>query len=191
MNQNTTNKYRTNESFFKAFTHSCLGKLVTLGLIMTVVLFIAHITIPDKETMIEETEDNIRQCIMANDSIQTDGLDDAINNFSITFTEADSTFDEQTWETFTKYNQLQCHRHAFYSTVRIHNNLHPSGTCAGIGIFGLVISTVNFKDLLLNVGPIHKGYGKELIQEPYKVEDEYFGDNPDIKAFHYNDEETE
>ena len=185
MNQNNRGNYRTKESF----THSCLGRFVITAAVLGAVLFIAHITVPDRDTMIEEMEDNIRQCIMANDSIRTDGIDDAINNVGYTFTHADSTFDLSLWETFLKYNRLEYHRHAFYATTRIVNNFHPDGIRSGIGIFSLVIPTVNYDDFILTVDSIHKGYGKELIKTETKEMD--FGEQPHIKEYHYQGESTQ
>ena len=187
MNQNSNEHYRTNESLMHSFTHSCLGRIIILAAIMGVVLFIAHLTVPDEQTMTEEIEDDIRQCIMANDSLQTDAIDDAVNNVGYIFTHADSTFDAEIWQTFTKYNRLEYHKHAFYATMHIHNNFRPAGTRVGIGILGLVIPTVNFNDFLLRVGPIHKGYGKGLIQNIY-YEDTDLGTNPNIKEYHYHGE---
>ena len=184
MNQTDRGNYHAKESITHSFTHSCLGRLVIFGAVMAVILFIAHLTVPDEKTMTEEMEDNIRQCIMANDSLQTDWIDDAINNVGYTFTHVDSTFDASLWETFLKYNQLEYHRHLFYATTRIHNNFRPDGVRVGIGIFSLVIPTVNFNDFLMRVDPIHKGYDKGLIQT-IDVEEEYLGEQPHLKEYHY------
>ena len=189
MDQNKKS-FRTNESLFHSFLHSCLGKIIILAGIIAVLLLIAHITVPGREEMTEETEDNIRQCIMANDSLPTDKIDDFINNIGYTFTHADSTFDVEIWRTFNKYNRLEYHEHPFYSTMHIHNNFRPEGTRVSIGIFGLVIPTVNYNDFLLRVGPIHKGYDRVLIKNTY-IEEEYFGENPGIKEYHYHGEKSE
>ena len=190
MDQNKKGGFRTHESLAKSFTHSCLGKIIILAAVLAGLLVIAYLSVPDQETMTLETEDNIRQCIMANDSTKTDKIDDAINNIGYTFTHCDSTFELETWETFCKYNQLQFHKHTFYNTMHIHNNLHPQGTRVGVGIFGMVIPTVNFTDILLSVGPVHKGYGKGLIKNTY-IQEEYFGENPSVKEYHYKGDETD
>jgi len=190
MKQPDRGNYRKDEGLVHSFSHSCLGKLIIAAGVTAVLLFLAHISVPDEQTMTDEMNDNIRQCIMANDSIKTDWIDDAINNIGYTFTHADSTFDESIWETFNKYNRLEYHKHAFYSTMRLHNNFRPEGTRVGIGIYGLVIPTVNFNDFLLRVGPMHKGYDKRIIQNIY-YEDEYFGENPNIEEYHYKGDITE
>jgi len=188
MNQNGKEGFRTR----KSFTNSCLGKIAVLGAIVAGLLIVAHLTVPDRESMILETEDNIRQCIQANDSLQTDKIDDAINNIGYTFTHADSTFDAEVWEAFNKYNRLEYHKHSFYATVHVRNNFRPQGTRVGVGIFGLIIPTVNFNDILLRVDPIHKGYGKELIQNTNdNGEEDLFGENPNVKVYHYKDDEEQ
>ena len=68
--------------------------------------------------------------------------------------------------------------------------LYPQGRRVGVGIFGMVIPTVNFSDILLSVGPVHKGYGKGLIKNTY-IQEEYFGDNPNVKEYHFKGDETE
>ena len=79
---------------------------------------------------------------------------------------------------------MEYHHHAFYSTMYLHNNYRPQGTRAGIGIFGMVLPTVNFNDLILRVAPIHKGYDKRIMQNIY-YEDQYFGENPNVNEYHY------
>ena len=185
----TNNGFRTNESLKRSFTHSCLGRLVICAAVLIVVLIIAHLSVPDKETMTYEIEDDIMECIQTHDNIQADKLDDAIDNIGRIFTVADSTFDQSTWRAFLKYNRLVYHKHAFYSTMHLHNNLHPDGDRFGIGIFGIVIPTVTFSDIILNINPIHKGYDRP-IQTP-TFEDSYMGEQPHIKEYHYQGDVTQ
>ena len=189
MNQTDRGNYHSQESIRRSFTHSCFGRIIILGGIACILLFLASISVPDKRTMTDEIEDDIRQCIMTHDSIQADGIDDAIGNIGYIFTHADSTFDQKDWENFLKYNRLQYHYHPFYSTMHVHNNLHTEGERIGIGIFGLVIPTFSFSDFLTNVGPIHKGYDKGLIQNIY-YEDDYMGAQPNVNEYHYKGEQT-
>ena len=179
------NDYRTNGSLLHSLTHSCLGRICILAVILAVVLAIARFSVPDKETMTVEIEDAIRQCIIANDSIPTDDIDDAVNNIGYIFTYADSTkFNEETWELFNKYNKLEYYKHSFYSTMHVKNNFRPVGNRVGIGIFGVVIPTVNYHDFPLDIGPIHKGYDEKIIKTiEYKERD--LGTNPDINEYHY------
>lgn len=165
-----------------AATHSCLGKLVILGVIVVVLLIIAYQTRPSVVTMQDEMMDNIVQCIQDNDSLKTDKIDDAIHNVGYIFTRADSVIDPSVIGAFHKYNRLESTEHSLYSTSRIYNNIHPSGVRVGIGLFGIVVPTVNYSDLLLRIGPIHKGYGTKI--KTY-IKDEYFGDNPNVEEFHY------
>lgn len=190
MQQTDRGSYKTKESLGSMFYHSCLGKLIILGAIIGVILLLAHLTVPDEETMQEEMTDNVYQCIAANDSITRDWLDDTVSNFGYIFTHADSVPDEATLKNFEKYNRMQIHRHSFYSTAVIYNNFRADGTRVGVGIFGMVIPTVNFNDFLLRVSPIHKGYNQRLLEGPTlnRVNQEYFGENPELGSFKTDEE---
>jgi hypothetical protein len=62
--------------------------------------------------------------------------------------------------------------------------MHPEGTRVGVGIFGIIIPTVLYEDILLEVGPVHKGYEQKLNQQVV-VPDDDLGENPNITEFHY------
>jgi hypothetical protein len=79
MDQFNRNTYKK-DSLFQAFYHSCLGKLVIIGVVALALLITAIMTVPTNEVMTAEMEDNIRQCIQANDSISGDLIDDVVNN---------------------------------------------------------------------------------------------------------------
>ena len=184
MYQADRGNYRTNESMPKAFMHSCLGKLLILAILIIIALFVAYITTPTEKEMLTETEDNIMQCLEENDSIKGDKIDDYVNNIGFTFTLADTTqVNEDIRTAYHKLNRLEAYRHAFYATSRIVNNLHPEGVRVGIGIFGLVIPTVTYKDILLDVGPVHKGYDQKVIRQ--SIPDTDLGTNPNVQEFHY------
>ena len=183
MYQTDRGNYKTKESVTHMFTHSCLGRFIILAVVIVILLIIAAVTKPSLETTELETMDNVAQCIAENDSTKTDGIDDALNNIAFTFTHVDSTeVNPQMIDAFLNYNKIVTHKHLFYTTAHIQNNFRPDGRRAGIGIFGMVVSTINFNDLILYVGPIHKGYGKKLIKTSTP---EYFGKNPGIEEFHY------
>jgi hypothetical protein len=182
--------YKKNESFLSSFSHSCLGKIIILAVILVILLFLAWISVPGKTTMTEEIEDDIRECIMSHDSIQGDWIDDAVNNVGHIVTHADSTFESDKWETFLKFNRLEYHRHPFYATVHVHNNLRPEGQRIGIGIWGIVIPTVTYSDLLLRTGVMHKGYEQKIYQS-ISGSEEYFGSNPNVNEYHYKGEATQ
>ena len=184
MEQDARNSYRTQQSVAQEFYHSCLGKIIILLVFLGVIFVIAVMTVPSDEKMQTEMMDNIRECIQENDSIKGDGIDDAVANFSRVFTEADSTFnDKEAMEAFHKYNKLEIYRHSFYSTARLRNNLSAEGIRVGIGIFNLVIPTVKYSDIILFVSTI-KNYNKERLIDP-TPQDEYVGENPNIKEYHY------
>ena len=180
MSQTDSGNYKTKESVAQMFYHSCLGKaIIALG-IFIVLLVIAHMTVPSEEKMRAEMIDDIYECIEANDSIHGDKIDDAVNNLFFIFTTADSTnINQEVLDLFRKYNKLEIYPHAFYSTAHIHNNFRPEGTRVGIGIFGIVIPTVNFNDFLLRVGPVRGKYNERLIKNTYG-DDGYMGTTPDL-----------
>ena len=182
MQQQQTDRgsFRTQESLGSQFLHSCLGKLVILGAIIGAILVVAYLSVPDEETMMTEMEDDIRQCIEANDSIKNDWIDDAVNNIGYIFTCADSIPDQEIIDNFNKYNKLEYHHHTFYATALLHNNFKPEGIRAGIGIFGLVIPTVNFNDLLFRIGPMHRGYDQKPVRSTIIIEGDNWSNNPEL-----------
>ena len=184
MEQDAKNSYRTQQSVAQEFYHSCLGRIVILIAILLVLFVIAVITVPSEAKMQSEMMDDILECIHDNDSIKGDGIDDTIANFGRIFSEADSTeADKELLEAFNKYNKLEIYRHSFYSTARLRNNLSAEGIRVGIGIFGFVIPTVKYSDIILFVSTF-KNYNKERLVDP-PSQDEYVGENPNIKEYHY------
>ncbi len=184
MDQFNRNNYKK-DSILHEFLNSCLGKIVILGIVALVLLIIAIMTVPTDEVMKTEMEDNIRECLQANDSIRGDIIDDVVNNASHIFTVADSTMDDhEIWKTYNKYNELRIYRHAFYSTALIHNNMRPNGVRVGIGIFGIVIPTVYYSDLLLRTGAIRREFNQKLLQDA-PPPDAYVGENPELQPYHY------
>lgn len=184
MEQDAKNSYRTQQSVAQEFYHSCLGRIVILIAILLVLFVVAVITVPSEAKMQSEMMDDILECIHDNDSIKGDGIDDTIANFGRIFSEADSTeADKELLEAFNKYNKLEIYRHSFYSTARLRNNLSAEGIRVGIGIFGFVIPTVKYSDIILFVSTF-KNYNKERLIDP-PSQDEYVGENPNIKEYHY------
>ena len=180
MQQTDRGRYRTQESLGSQFLHSCLGKLFIMGAFVGALLVIAFFTVPDKETMMDEMDDNIRQCIEANDSIKTDWIDDAVNNIGYIFTEADSIPDQELIDNFNKFNKLEYYKHTFYATTLLHNNYKPEGIRAGVGIFGIVIPTVNFNDFLFRLGPMHRGYDQKPVRSTIIIEGDNWSNNPEL-----------
>lgn len=129
--------------------------------------------------MRDEMIDNIRQCIERPDSLRTDVMDDAINNLTYIFTQADTVVNTDLLASFKRYNRLEYYDHTLYSSMRVYNNFHIDGIRCAIGIFGIVIPTINFNDLLLRDGPIQTD---ESNFRPVEIigDDEYFGETPDL-----------
>ena len=185
MYQSDRGNYRTNESIGKAVMNSCFGKLIVLCIIILVLFVIALITKPNEQEMLEATNDNIMECIQANDSIKGDAIDDYIYNIGFTFSEADTTLiAEEVRVAFHKLNRIETYHHSFFSTAYLFNNLYPAGVRAGIGVFGLVIPTIKYSDILLDAGPIHKGYEQKIAPQPV-IQEPDLGSNPNIQEYHY------
>jgi hypothetical protein len=186
MYQAENTNFKTNESFTQEFTRSCLGRIIIAGVIILVGLLVAYFTAPKESDMDEEMLDNMMQCLEVNDGIKGDAVDDYVHNLTFIFTTADTTvIPKDVLDTYNKYNRLVSYRHTFYSTSYIHNNMHPEGTRVGVGIFGLIIPTVLYEDILLEVGPVHKGYEQKLNQAPIQQEELDMGETPNITEFHY------
>jgi hypothetical protein len=182
MYQSDRGSYRTKESLPGMFLNSCLGRIIILGVIMGLLSVIAYITCPSEQKMREQMIDNIRQCIESRDSINTDWIDDAVANAGYIFTEAGPNVNKELLDNFNHYNRMVYYNHGLYSSMHIYNNFHIEGLRGGIGIFGIVIPTLNYNDLLLRDGPVRsKDYNQPIIQ--YSGDDEYFGSNPDLGIF--------
>lgn len=181
MYQQDRGSYRKNDSLFSEFTHSCLGRFIILIAILIILTIVAFITNPSEQTMRDDTVDNIRQCIETNDSINTDWIDNAINNVGYIFTDADTTANSEIMAFFNEHNRLEYYDHSIYSTVRLYNNFRVEGTLCSIGIFGIVIPTVNFNDFLLRTAPMRKDYNQPVVRNPYGESDDYMGENPDME----------
>ena len=185
MYQADNTNYRTNQSFIQEFTRSCLGRIIIATVIILAALLMAYFTAPKESDMDAEMNDNLMQCLEVNDGVKGDVVDDYVHNLTFIFTTADTTvIDRDKLETYEKHNRLESYRHTFYSTSYIYNNMHPEGTRVGVGIFGIIIPTVFYEDILLEVGPVHKGYEQKLNQAPI-VDDTDLGETPNITEFHY------
>lgn len=183
MSQSNKESYKTKESYMQMFLHSCLGKVAILLVILGMALLVAHITVPSDKKMDKEMASSIYKCIEENDSIHGDKIDDAVRNFIAIFTTADSTSHPGVMSEFHKYNQVRIYRHTFYSTARIHNNFNPRGTRVGIGIFGIVIPTVGYSDILMHTEPLRKEYNERIIKETNDDEEEDFGRTPSLDDY--------
>ena len=185
MYQADNTNYRTNESFIQEFTRSCLGRIIIATVIILAALLMAYFTAPKESDMDAEMNDNLMQCLEVNDGVKGDVVDDYVHNLTFIFTTADTTvIDRDKLETYEKHNRLESYRHTFYSTSYIYNNMHPEGTRVGVGFFGIIIPTVFYEDILLEVGPVHKGYEQKLNQAPI-MDDTDLGETPNITEFHY------
>ena len=184
MDQFNKNTYKK-KSLFQEFYGSCLGKIIILAGFLLVLFIMAVISVPTDTVMLQETEDNIRQCLQDNDSIKGDIIDEMVSNINRTYSEADTTVnDKDIMDAYHKYNTLEVVDHTWYKMTRLINNTHPQGIRVGWGIFGTVISTVYYNDMVLTTGPVRGSYNKKLLQDPL-VNDYDSTSNPNLQPYHY------
>ena len=75
---------------------------------------------------------------------------------------------------------MEYYKHTFYATTLLHNNYKPEGIRAGVGIFGIVIPTVNFNDFLFRLGPMHRGYDQKPVRSTIIIEGDNWSNNPEL-----------
>jgi hypothetical protein len=178
------NSYKK-KSLVAEFFNSCLGKIVILIAICLVLMVVALMSVPSDEKIMAEMNDNIRECIQDNDPIRGDAIDAFVDNINNIFTQADTLRnDKEVMIAYRKYNRLKIYHHALFSTAHILNNMKPEGVRVGIGIFGMVIPTVAFSDLLISAGPARGNYNERLINDA-PLPDWDPGENPNINPYHY------
>ena len=185
MDQFNKNVYKK-QGLFDEFSSSCLGKLIIVGIIIIGLCVLAIISVPTEDQMFNETEDNIRECIQDNNEKKGDIVDEIVWNIGRSFSVADSTLDnKETLEAFAKYNTIDVFRHSLYSTARISNSTHPEGVRVAFGIFGFVISTVHYNDLVLDFGPVRGNYDDRLIKTTIVPDDDEPLDTSHVETYHY------
>ena len=185
MDQFNKNVYKK-QGLFDEFSGSCLGKLIIMGIIIIGLCVLAIISVPTEAQMFNEAEDNIRECIQDNNEKKGDIVDEIVWNIGRSFSVADSTLDnKETLEAFAKYNTIDVFRHSLYSTARISNSTHPEGVRVAFGIFGFVISTVHYNDLVLDFGPVRGNYDDRLIKTTIVPDDDEPLDTSHVETYHY------
>lgn len=173
------------DTVFQEFYHSCMGKLIILGVILFILFIIGIMTLPTERQIQAEVYDNIHQCLQDNYSQSNDDLDEDFANIARTFTTADTTLtnrDALKW--YKKYNTVAVYNHTAFATAYVHNTIHPQGVRVGIALFGLVISTVNYYDLVLDVGPARGRFEERLAPATF-TDDTDLGENPHLIPYHY------
>lgn len=178
------------KNFIQKMLSSKGGRIIFIGGIILAVLGFVLISAPSKKEMNKVMTDNVMQCLEDNNKHKGDAIDDFVLNLTYTFTEADTTnIAPEVLEAYHKYNKLEPHRHLFYSTAYIHNNMHPEGIRVGVGFLGFIFSTLQYSDLILDVAPVHKGYEQKLL-DPVKIEETDLGSNPNVREYHYESDPT-
>ena len=180
------NEMQTNKSEYKKetlaseFMRSCLGRMIMLGAVILLLLLAAKLTVPSDESMMYGTLDGVCQCIEESHGVPGDKSDDIVRNVIATVShETDSLKKDTILADFKKFNRIEIYHHTFFSTAYIISNFNSRGARAAIGIYGLVIPTVNFNDFVLRNGPIRKEYNQRIIRQTI-TSDTYMGDNPDL-----------
>jgi hypothetical protein len=87
-------------------------------------------------------------------------------------------------DTFHKYNKLEIYRHVLFTTAYLYNNLNPEGIRVGLGLYNTVISMLYYNDFVMSTGAVRGNYNEQLIKDT-DVPDEYIGENPNLKPYHY------
>ena len=173
------------KNFFQKFLSSKGGRIIFAICILIVIMLFVYMSAPTKKEMTKTMTDNVMQCLEDNNRYKGDAIDDFVHNLGYTFTEADTTqIAPETIEAFHKYNELVAHRHFFYSTAYIHNNMHPEGIRVGFGFLGMIFSMVQYSDLILDVEPVHKGYEQKIIDSTI-IQEPDLGTNPNVDVYHY------
>ena len=171
MHQTDRGEYRKDKPAAKAFKR--IGIVVGT---LVVLLILAWLTNPTEKKMRDEMDDNIRQSIWSRDSINADGLDIFLSNVSHSFTHfSDSITNEMKnrWNRFEENNKKEYFRHTLFSTMYITCGFRGITTRCGIGIFGLVIPTVDFNQFIPPLPIYHDSIPSTSIQSP--GDDEYYG----------------
>lgn len=179
MNQADRGDYRKQKTFFEAFYQSCFGKSVIAIAILGILILIAYLTCPSREYMKREMSDNILQCMQEDGARDMDALDNAVANLTYIFTSADTVIDREMVEIFRKYNRLEIYEHGTFITMYVFNTLHPEGVRCAIGAFGVVVPTLKYTDLLLDIDPILRESKKKTI-EIIESDPFLFGDTPNL-----------
>lgn len=152
------------ESLGHKLLHSragCFGIVVATILIL---MLAAVLTVPSKETMTRRVNRAITICLT--DNPRADNWDEALRNLSLIFDD-DSTaikVNKDVYEYVVKYNKVKVVRNTFTSEAIIVNNQFPNGTRVAIGVFGMVIPTINTHDLLMDFGEMRKEIGQQIIE---------------------------
>ena len=159
---------------------SCLAKVIMLVAVILLFMLAAKLTIPSDEQMMYGPLDGVCQCIQDSHGVPGDKSDDIVRNGIATVShETDSAKKDTILADFKKFNRVEIYHHTFFSTAYIISNFNSRGARAAVGIFGLVIPTVNFNDFVLRNGPIRKEYNQRIIKQTI-TSDTYMGDNPDL-----------
>lgn len=159
---------------------SCLAKVIMLVAVILLFMLAAKLTIPSDEQMMYGTLDGVCQCIQDSHGVPGDKSDDIVRNGIATVShETDSAKKDTILADFKKFNRVEIYHHTFFSTAYIISNFNSRGARAAVGVFGLVIPTVNFNDFVLRNGPIRKEYNQRIIKQTI-TSDTYMGDNPDL-----------
>ncbi|MBQ9202968.1 MAG: hypothetical protein IJ155_01865 [Prevotella sp.] len=172
------------ETLMQEFYHSCLGKFIILAAAVLVLFVIGIFTQPSEQVMRDEAIDNVHQCLQDNYESRGDEVDEFFLNFVRTFTKADTTLtNKEVFNAFKRFNAVEVYQHTAFGSVYLHNAYNPGGTRIGIGVFGMLISTIRYDDMVLDLGPARGKYNEKLIKDNIPELD--LGENPMLKPYHY------
>ena len=150
----TDNDKYQNEGFFNQLIHSCAGRLIIVGAVIGIILLIAAFTIPSEETMTKKVNRAIAICLKENKNA-TMIFDDESNSTKV---------DRVLMNFVNKYNKVKVEKHTFSAEAVIYNAQFPTGKSIAIGLFGMVIPTINNGDLLKDFGVMRKEIGQKILE---------------------------
>lgn len=120
--------------------------LLWIGIPIAIVLFIAHATIPSNEKHVTEIQEDVRSCVREEAEEKGNAFISGFGTLMSMVVESGAT-DEVIDKAFERNNTIVYDKSWFWSTCKIVNSSHPSGTTVSFGIFGFVIPFVSWEDI--------------------------------------------
>jgi hypothetical protein len=162
------------------FLNSCLGKLVVALFVILLLSIVAWITCPTEAHMREEMNDDLVQCILKNDSVRMDPVDEFVANIGYFFSKAKTSLDRPTELAFRKHNRTEIYNHGTFATMYLYNNMNADGVRCAFGIFGMVFPMLSYSEILLSVEPIRNDFKPKEVEIPVTRDTTEFGEIPNL-----------
>jgi hypothetical protein len=122
--------------------------LLTVVLPIAAVLYIAHVTVPSEEKHTSAIMEDVRSCVRDEAESAGNAVISGLGSLASLFLSSSLT-DDVINKSFDNNNKIVYEKSLFWSTAKIVNASHPSGTTVSFGIFGFVIPSVDWEDIRL------------------------------------------